>query len=244
MKIGIIGAGNIGATLARKLVGKGHDVKISNSKGPDSIRELARDVGAKAVSREEAVQDVEVIVLSIPFARYPDVARLFNDVPNATVVIDTSNYYPFRDGTIADVDGGKPESVWIAEQIGRPVVKAWNAVLSVTLAEKGQPSAASGRIAVPIAGDDPQAKAIAAKLVDATGFDPVDAGSLSESWRQQPGTPAYCTELTISELNAALASADKARAPENREALIRQFIEAGDNLTHADVVSRNRAGAV
>lgn len=242
MKIGIIGAGNIGATLARKLVVSGHDVKISNSKGPDTIRDLARDVGAKAVSKEEAVQDVDVIVLSIPFAKYPDVATLFNNVHEATVVIDTSNYYPFRDGAIADVDGGKPESVWASEQIGRPVVKAWNAVLAVTLAEKGQPSGASGRIAVPVAGDDPEAKAVAAKLVDAAGFDPVDSGGLSDSWRQQPGTPAYCTELTISELKAALQSADKARAPENREALIQQFMEAGDNLTHDDVVARNRAG--
>jgi predicted dinucleotide-binding enzyme len=163
-------------------------------------------------------------------------------VPEATVVIDTSNYYPFRDGAIADVDGGKPESVWISEQIGRPVVKAWNAVLAVTLAEKGQPSGASGRIAVPVAGDDPEAKAVAAKLVDATGFDPVDSGGLSDSWRQQPGTPAYCTELTISELKAALQSADKARAPENREAIIQQFMEAGVDLTHDDVVARNRAG--
>ena len=242
MKIGIIGAGNIGATLARKLVVSGHDVKISNSKGPDTIRDLASDAGAKAVSKKEAVQDVEVIVLSIPFAKYPDVATLFNNVPEATVVIDTSNYYPFRDGAIADFDGGKPESVWISEQIGRPVVKAWNAVLAVTLAEKGQSSGASGRIAVPVAGDDPEAKAVAAKLVDATGFDPVDSGGLSSSWRQQPGTPAYCTELTISELKAALQSADKARAPENREALIQQFMEAGDNLTHDDVVARNRAG--
>lgn len=242
MKIGIIGAGNIGATLARKLVVSGHDVKISNSKGPDTIRDLARKVGAKAVSKEEAVQDVEVIVLSIPFAKYPDVAPLFKNMPEATVLIDTSNYYPFRDGTIADVDGGKPESVWVSEQIGRSVVKAWNAVLAVTLAEKGQPSGSSRRIAVPVAGDDPEAKAVAAKLVDATGFDSVDSGSLSDSWRQQPGTPAYCTELTISELKASLQSASKARAPENREALIQQFVEAGVNLTHDDVVARNRAG--
>ncbi|WP_262260837.1 NADPH-dependent F420 reductase [Phyllobacterium sp. A18/5-2] len=182
-----------------------------------------RQKRAKAVSKEEAVQDVEAIVLSIPFAKYPDVAPLFNNVPEATVVIDTSNYYPFRERAIADIDGGKPESVWVSEQIGRPVVKAFNAVLAVTLAEKGQPSGASGRIAVPVAGDDPEAKAVAAKLVDATGFDPVDSVGLLNSWRQQPSTPAYCTELTTSELKAALQSADKARAPENREALLCSF---------------------
>ena len=179
MKIGIIGAGNIGATLARKLAASGHEVKLANSKGPDTIRDLARDVGATAVSKEEAVQGVEAIVLSIPFAKYPDLANLFNDVPTDVAVIDTSNYYPFRDGAIAEVDGGKPESVWVSEQIGRPVVKAWNAVLAVTLAERGQPNGASGRIAIPVAGDDPKAKATAMKLVEATGFDAL------ELWKSQ-----------------------------------------------------------
>lgn len=135
MKIGIIGAGNIGATLARKLVASGHGVKISNSKGPETIRDIARQTGAKAVSKEAAVRDVETIILSIPFARYPDVAPLFKSVPEATIVIDTSNYHPFRDGMITDVDSGKPESVWVSEQIGRSVVKAWNAVLAVQLGE-------------------------------------------------------------------------------------------------------------
>jgi hypothetical protein len=121
-------------------------------------------------------------------------------------VIDTSNYYPFRDGAIAEVDGGKPESVWVSEQIGRPVVKAWNAVLAATLAERGQPNGASGDIAIPVAGDDPNAKATAMELVGATGFDALDTGSLSDSWRQQPSTPAYCTELTTNELKSALRS--------------------------------------
>ena len=136
MKIGIIGARNIGATLARKLAASGHEVKLANSKGPDTIRDLARNVGATAVSKEEAVQSVQVIVLSIPFGRYPDLASLFSDVPTGIAVIDTSNYYPFRDGAIAEVDAGKPESVWVSDQIGRPVVKAWNAVLAVTLSRK------------------------------------------------------------------------------------------------------------
>ena len=240
MKIGIIGAGNIGATLARKLAASGHEVKLANSKGSDTIRDLARDIGATAVSKEEAVQGVAVIVLAIPFGRYPDLANLFNDVPANVVVIDTSNYYPFRDGAIAEVDGGKPESVWVSEQIGRPVVKAWNAVLAVTLAERGQPNEASGRIAIPVAGDAPKAKATAVQLVEATGFDALDSGSLSDSWRQQPGTPAYCTELTTNELKSALQLADRSRAPGNRDALLREFMAAGCNLTHDEIVARNR----
>ena len=152
------------------------------------------------------MQGVAVIVLAIPFGSYRDLAGLFSDAPADLVVIDTSNYYPLRDGAIADVDGGKPESVWVSEQTGRSVVKAWNAVLAVTLAERGQPNGASGRIAIPVAGDDQKAKATTIKLIEATGFDALDSGSLSDSWRQQPGTPAYCTELTASELKSALQS--------------------------------------
>ena len=242
MKIGIIGAGNIGAMLARKLAAAGHAVKLSNSKGPDTIRELAGDIGAAAVSKEEAVGGVEVVVLSIPFANYRDLAGLFDDVPEDVVVIDTSNYYPFRDGAIADVDGGMPESVWVSGQIGRPVIKAWNAVLAATLAEKGQPDGTDGRIAIPVAGDAPEAKAVAIGLVEAAGFDGLDAGGLAASWRQQPGTPAYCTELAANELKEALRSADRFRAADNRDALIKEFFAAGTGLTHDEMVARNRAG--
>lgn len=112
----------------------------------------------------------------------------------------------------------------------------------MTLATKGQSNGTAGRIAVPVAGDDPLAKTIARELVNATGFDAVDSGGLRDSWRQQPGTPASCTERTMSQLVVALQSADKTRAPEIRDSLIRQFTEAGDELTHNDVVARNRAG--
>ncbi|AYG64652.1 MULTISPECIES: NAD(P)-binding domain-containing protein [unclassified Rhizobium] len=244
MKIGIIGAGNVGATLARRLAAGGHEIKLANSKGPDTIRELARDVGAAAVSKEEAVQDVEVVVLSIPFGNYPELGKLFSDVGTDVIVIDTSNYYPFRDGAIAKVDAGMPESVWVSEQIGRAVVKAWNAALAATLADKGLPEGTDGRIAIPVAGDDPKAKAIAVKLIEATGFDAVDSGGLAESWRQQPGTPAYCTELATTELTAALRSADRSSAANNRDTLIEQFMTAGASLTHDETVALNRAGTV
>jgi 8-hydroxy-5-deazaflavin:NADPH oxidoreductase len=240
MKIGIIGAGNIGAILARKLAASGHEVKLANSKGPDTIRDLARHIGAAAVLKEEAVQGVAVIILAIPFARYRDLADLFSGVPAGVAVIDTSNYYPFRDGAIVEVDSGMPESVWVSKQIGRPVVKAWNAVLAMTLAERGQPNGASGRIPIPVAGDDP-AKATTMKLVEATGFHALDCGSLRDSWCQQPGTPAYCTELTANELQSALLSADRSRAPGNRDALLREFMAAGGKLTHDEIVARNRA---
>lgn len=241
MKIAIIGAGNIGAPLAKKLAASGHEIKLANSKGPDSIRDLARDAGATAVSKEEAVVGVDVVIVSIPLAQYPNLANLFSQVPADVVVIDTSNYYPFRDGAIEAIDNGKPESLWVSEQIGRPVVKAWNALLAETLASKGQPAGAPSRLAVPVAGDDAKAKATALSLVEATGYDALDSGSLIDSWHQQPGTPAYCTELNIDQLKLALAGADKARAAQNRDALITFFMSAKAPLSHAQIVAQNRA---
>ncbi|WP_122568425.1 NADPH-dependent F420 reductase [Pseudomonas kilonensis] len=241
MKIGIIGAGNIGATLARKLAAHGHEVKLANSKGPQSLQNLANEIGVQPVTKEEAVSEVDVVILSIPFAKYPDLKETLSHVPEKVVVIDTSNYYPARDGAIKEVDDGKPESVWVSEQIGRPIIKAWNAVLAATLADKGQPTVSSTRIALPVAGDDANAEAIAQDLVEDTGFTALAAGSLEGSWRQQPGTPAYCTELTLPELKSALCAADKTKAPQNRDALLAKFMASGSQFTHEQIVATNRA---
>ncbi|WHU04302.1 prephenate dehydrogenase/arogenate dehydrogenase family protein [Sphingomonas sp. NIBR02145] len=240
MNIGIIGAGNIGGTIARKLAAAGHAVKLAGADSPEKIRGKAEQIGATAVHAREAVKDVEVIILSIPFAEISNVASHFAGVPDDVVVIDTGNYYPFRDGNIAEIDNGKPESVWSSEQIGRPVVKAFNAVLAETLANGGSVEQTSGRIAVPVAGDDARTKAIASGLVNETGFDALDAGVLADSWQQQPGTPAYCTELTLPELRDALSAADKARASMDRDALIKSFMEEETALTHEQTVARNR----
>lgn len=241
MKIGIIGAGNIGATLARKLSACGHEVKLANSKHPETIQNLANEIGVSAVTKEDAVSGVEVVILSIPFAKFPDLRQTLSSVPEKTVFIDTSNYYPERDGAIKEVDDGKPESIWVSEQIGRPVIKAWNAVLAATLAEKGQPVGSPTRLALPVAGGDTNAETIAQDLVEDTGFIALAAGSLEESWRQQPGTPAYCTELTLPELKLALNAADKVRAPQNRDALIARFMAPGSQFTHEQIVATNRA---
>jgi 8-hydroxy-5-deazaflavin:NADPH oxidoreductase len=176
MEIGIAGAGNIGATLVRKLA-DGHEVKFANSKEPGTIGDLARDRGATAVSKEDAVQGVSAIVL-FRFARYLDVASLSNDAPADVVVIDTSNYYPFRDGAIAEVDGRKPESVRVSEQSSRPLLKPWNALLAVTLADRGQPK--GGRIAIAVAGDDPKPR----------------PPLLSNCWRQ-PASTCWTLEVSI-----------------------------------------------
>ncbi|WP_339544211.1 NADPH-dependent F420 reductase [Pseudomonas sp. RA_35y_Pfl2_P32] len=240
MKIGIIGAGNIGATLARKLAACGHEVKLANSKSPHTLQNLANEIGVSAVTKEDAVSNVDAVILSIPFAKYPDLRQTLSNVPEKVVVIDTSNYYPGRDGAIKEVDDGKPESVWVSEQIGRPVVKAWNAVLAATLAEHGQPADSSSRIALPVAGGDINAEAIVQDLVEDTGFTALAAGSLEDSWRQQPGTPAYCTELKLPELKSALCAADKLRAPQNRDALMTKFMTPAGNFTHEEIVTMNR----
>lgn len=244
MKIGIIGTGNIGSTLALKLANAGHALRIANSRGPETLKALANQTGAKPVTAREATQDVDIIILSIPFGQLPFLKELFADVSDEVIVADTSNYFPFRDGEIPGIDGGKVESVWVSDQIGHPVIKAWNNVLAASLAEKGLPAGAAGRIALSVAGDDLTAKKIVMSLVEDTGFDAIDGGTLAESWRQQPITSAYCTELAADELREALARADRARAPERRERMVREFLALGENITTQDIVRLHRAASV
>jgi len=243
MKIGIIGTGNIGSTLARKLTKAGHSVSIANSRGPETLKALADETGARAVSAREATQDVDVVILSIPFAKLPLLKELFAGLPDQVVVADTSNYFPIRDGQIPAVDAGQVESLWVSEQIGHPVVKAWNNVLAAILASKGLPAEADGRIALSVASDDAPAKKAVMSLVEDTGFDAIDGGSLAESWRQQPITRAYCSELTADELRAALAAADRTRAPQRREKMVTEFMALGDKITNDDIVRLHRVAS-
>lgn len=243
MKIGIIGAGNIGSTLARKLAKAGHSVLIANSRGPETLKSLAEETGAKAVSAQDASQGVNVVILSIPFAKLPLLRRAIARLPDNVVVADTSNYFPVRDGQISAIDGGQVESLWVSEQIGHPVIKAWNNVLAVVLASKGLPAGAKGRIALSVAGDDMASKEAVMSLVEDTGFDAIDGGSLAESWRQQPITRGYCSELTADELRAALAEADRIRAPLLREEMVNEFMALGDKITSEDIVRLHRAAS-
>ncbi|KXV69172.1 NADP oxidoreductase [Acetobacter malorum] len=213
MKIGIIGAGHIGGTLARRLVAVGHDVKIANSRGPQTLVDLARESGAKAVTVANAVKDVGLIIVTIPEKNIPVLGQsVFEHVPADVVIVDTGNYYPReRDGRIAAIEEGTPESVWMSGQIGRPVIKVFNNIYAQHLLENGKPHGATGRIALPVAGDDAAAKKQVMALVDQLGFDPVDAGSLAESWRQQPGTPVYCGDFDAAGVRKALAEASPVR---------------------------------
>jgi 8-hydroxy-5-deazaflavin:NADPH oxidoreductase len=217
MKIGIIGAGMIGGTLARRLTALGHEVVIANSRGPESLGELAAETGARSVTVAEAARGGEIVIVTIPQRAVPDLPRdLFTGVPEDVVVVDTGNYYPARDGRIDAIEDGQSESAWVAEHLGRPVIKAFNNIVSQSLLENGRPKGAQGRIALPVAGDPPEARQKVMRLVDELGFDAVDAGSLEDSWRQQPGTPCYAADLDASRLKEALAAADRSRLPEYR----------------------------
>ncbi|MFM0138769.1 NADPH-dependent F420 reductase [Caballeronia grimmiae] len=218
MKIGIIGAGNIGQVLAERFTQSGHDVSIANSRGPDSLRDVEQTTGAVAVEARDAVKGAEVVVVTIPEAKVPGLPKdLFAGVPANVVVIDTGNYYPQqRDGRIEPIEKGMPESRWVEQQIGRPVVKAFNNIYAAHMRDNGKPAGAAGRIALPVAGDDDRAKSVVMKLIDEIGFDAVDAGELDDSWRQQPATPVYTADLDAAALRAALQKADPVRKPEWR----------------------------
>jgi len=230
MRIGILGVGHIGKTLAQKLSAAGHDVKVANSRGPDTIEAEVLENGATAASSREAVRDVDVVILSVPLHRVPDLVPVVSGVSRDTVVIDTSNYYPMRDGEIESIEQGQVESMWVAETIGRPVVKAWNSIGANSFAVNGTPAGSPNRIAIPVAADDQEDRQVAMALVEETGFTAVDAGVLAESWRQQPGTPCYCTDVTEDEVQHALATADAARSPRRRELSVAAFAERYDDI--------------
>jgi predicted dinucleotide-binding enzyme len=218
MKIGIIGAGQIGGTLTRRLSQLGHEVFVANSRRPSSLAGLAKETGAKAVTGQEAARAGNVVVVTIPEAKIRDLPKnLFEGVSGDVVVIDTGNYYPReRDGRIDEIEAGMLESRWVETQLGRPVVKAFNTMNYKHLLELGRPAGTPGRLALPVAGDDPKAKQMVLRLIEQLGFDGVDAGGLDDSWRQQPGTPVYDKKLDGTGVRHALAEARKERLPQWR----------------------------
>jgi predicted dinucleotide-binding enzyme len=217
VKIGIIGAGNIGGNLTRRFTAAGHDVSVANSRGPETLAELVAETGAKAVTVAEAAQDADVVVVTIPQKRISDLpAGVLDGVASGAVIIDTGNYYPQRDGLIAAIEDGTTESRWVSDQLGVPVVKAFNGIYAAHLLTEGRPTDDPSRRALPISGDDAAAKATVTTLLEEIGFDAVDAGALDESWRQQPGTPSYGLGADAAGIREALAAASPDRTAEWR----------------------------
>jgi hypothetical protein len=249
MKIGVIGIGEMGGTLARRLCEKGHIVSIANSRGPSAVKPFATAIGAEAADIYGAVDEADVVLLAMAFPVAPTLPRdLFGRTSNDLVIIDTSNYYPdVRDARIAEIDGGMPESVWTSQQLGRPIFKAFNSVMSYALSELGKPAGTPGRLALPVAGDSPRGKSAVMSLINDIGFDPVDGGILEESWRQQPSTPAYCCDYDAETTLRGIRAAVKGRAEVIRDTVWReQYGQLFANRpayseVHAAVIAMNRS---
>jgi hypothetical protein len=218
MRIGIIGAGNIGGNLTRRLRALGHDVSVANSRGPATLTALAEETGATPVDLTEAPRDAQVVIVSVPMKNVSQLPKgLLDSAAPDAVVIDTGNYYPQqRDGRIEGIESGATEARWVSEQLGRPVVKAFNNIYAQDLLDRPTAPGTTGRRALPVTGDEEQAKAVAMRLIDELGFDPVDAGGLDDSWRYQPGTPAYGPDVDAGALRELLAAASPERPAEFR----------------------------
>lgn len=238
MRIGIIGAGQIGGTLIRQYSKAGHNLKMTNYSGIEKLKSLALETGASAVTLIDAVTEVEVIVISIPMIAILKLPQnLFKNISANTTIIDTGNYYPIRDGRIEDIENGMVESVWVSNQIQQPVIKAYNSIFYRSLLYSGLPNGSGSRLALPIAGDDKQSKDLVSSLINDSGFDSLDYGLLQDSWRQQPGSPVYCTDLTLSQLKKSIKKSKKELLPGRREIGLKYILEHDpemwmDNVKH------------
>ncbi len=208
MKIGIIGAGFVGRAIGKLAVRAGHQAMLSNSRGPQTLFSLRPGIGCEIGTVEEAMAFGEIVVVAVPLLAY----RTLPAAPLAgKLVIDADNYYPERDGAVPELDRGETTtSEMLARHLpGARVVKAFNAIPMGDLEHGGLPAGTPGRRALPIAGDDAAAKAVVAKLIDAFGFDVVDAGALAEGWRFEHGRPAYCVPLDREALAKTLAGTNR-----------------------------------
>lgn len=208
--IGLIGAGHIGSQLARLAVTHGYDVVLSNSRGPETLSGLVTELGpkARAATPHEAAAAGDIVVVTIPLKNYRQVPV---EPLRGKIVIDTNNYYPERDGHIPELDS---ESTTTAELLqahlpASKVVKAFNHIHAAHLTTDPKPRGTANRRALAIAGNDPDANAAVARLIDEFGFDTVDMGPLSESWRIQRDTPGYGPRRTAEELRRDLAAAGR-----------------------------------
>lgn len=223
LTIGVLGAGFIGATLATKLAARGHRVRIANSKSPATLSRFDDIANVTPMWAADVVSGVDVVIISVPERTVEslaaEIAPLLSD---DTIVIDTGNYYPNRDGHLPILDGGVPDSVWVSQLLGRDVFKVFNNIGAPSLKNKGS-DVPNDRVGLSVAGPDGDAKSVVFALVEHVGFEPVDGGTLDASWRQQPGTPSYCKDFDPETLRASLAattSDDLASYHRNRDEIV------------------------
>jgi predicted dinucleotide-binding enzyme len=239
-QIGLIGAGHVGRALAQRLVELGHRVQVANSRGPQSLQAFAQQTGAQAVAVEHVAHHVDLLILAIPLGSVRPLQSVLQAVPVGVPVVDTGNYIPERDGVIAALTQGLPETAWVAQQLGRPVVKAFNSIMAASLAANGQPNGNRDRIALPVAGDDAVARTAVMALVEELGFTAFDAGPLADSWRQQPGQPAYCTDPTLAELPSLLARANRQKAAATRDQAMKLLAKLPPSFPAQELVRVSR----
>lgn len=218
MQIGIIGAGNIGGNLTRRLTALGHRVTVANSRGPETLDALVAETGATAATASEAARDARIVVVTVPLKSVPDLPSGFLDhAADGAVVIDTGNYYPQRDGRIAEIEDGLPESRWTESRIGHPVVKAFNGTYAQDILDRGRPQGTPGRAGAPCRGGRRGGEEGRTGSHRRAGLRHGGQPSgLDESWRQQPGTPVYGNRGDRETILKALAAASPERAPEFR----------------------------
>lgn len=210
--IGVIGIGMIGGTLARLLAANGYEVVVANSGDPAALAEEFADLpGIEPVWARAAATDTDLTIVSVPYVAIPRLARTVFAGTTGHAVLDTGNYSAQRDVALPGFDTDTVDSVWVAQQLGRPVYKAFNTIHAFLLERAGRPAGAPDRIALPVAGPAGIEKQQVLDLVDAVGFDPVDAGELETSWRQHMGTPVFLAELDPAGVRTALDRAEPQR---------------------------------
>ena len=245
MNIGIIGIGAIGGTIARKLAKAGHTVKVANNHGKEAVKDFAEEIGAIPSDLSEISDGIEALVISIPYAAIPSLPEsVFHNLPADAFIIDTGNYYPeIRDAEIEGLGSGQVESVWLSNQISKPVIKTFNNLLAHSLAEFGKEKGAEGRLTMQVAGDDEKQKKLVMELVDQCGFDPYDAGKLEESWKMQPTAAGYCCDYTLDELKTIKEKSEQTPeiVAERRHRVMTNFAElTGGDYSHENVIRVNR----
>jgi hypothetical protein len=240
-RIGIIGAGHVGEALAGRLAALGYEVKVANSRGRNSLAAFADRTGAEAVDIGAVCAGVNVLIIAIPLARVVELSKpILDSLPQGAIVVDTGNYYPSRDGAIPAIDQGLPEAEWVSQQLGVPVVKAFNSIIASRLVTNSKSTGDPRRIALPVSGGDLKARTTTMTLVEALGFSAFDAGPLNESWRQQPGQPAYCTDPTLDELPLLLQRADRGRAVRSRDTAMKLLAKLPANYPAEQLVRVSR----